>query len=57
MGKVIVRQELLHLALARVKAGEQTVAEAMVQARESERRRRKLERVVAEALTQEVESR
>ena len=48
---VRVRQEFLKLALLRVQAGEQTVKEAMKQARESELRRRKLEHVVGKAIT------
>lgn len=47
---VRVRQEFLKLARDRVRAGEQTIQEAMKQARESELRRRKLERVAADAL-------
>ncbi len=50
MAKVHIRQELLKLALARVKAGEQTLDEALAQARASELRRRKLERIISEAL-------
>jgi hypothetical protein len=49
-----VRQEFLKLALDRVRAGEQTMKEALAQARQSELRRRKLERVVHGALTERV---
>ncbi len=51
MGQIRVRQELLKLALDRVRNGEQTLQEALAQARESERRRRKLERVIKDALS------
>lgn len=50
-----VRQEYLRLARDRVRSGEQSMAEALAQARASERRMRALERVAAEAMTMPAE--